>query len=97
MVDEAARAVFRPRHPAFRPFRTDRTAGRLTGVPDEPVAIEKAIHDENKTYKRSPQQFNSAESCGYLLSFQDGKIVNNYSSATLDLRLVLAELSEQNK
>ena len=76
----------------------------MTGVMDEPVATKKTVHDESETYKRSPQQFNSAESRGYLLSFQDAKIRNLYSSATLDLRLVLAdvktllaELPEQNK
>jgi RND family efflux transporter MFP subunit len=36
----------------------------VTGVPDEPVATGKTIHDNSKAYKRPPQQFNSAESRG---------------------------------
>jgi hypothetical protein len=74
MLDEAAQAAFRPIHPAFRPFRPDRTAGRLTAVPDEPVAAKNTIHDESKTYRRSVQQFNSAESRGRLLSFQNDNL-----------------------
>jgi hypothetical protein len=61
MLDEAAEVAFRPRHPASRPYHPDRTAGRLAGELDEPVATKKTVHDESKTYKRSPQQFNSAE------------------------------------
>src|SRR5690349_14190346 len=61
MVAEATRAALRPRHPAFRPFHQTRTPVRLTRVPDESVANKRAVHDESKTYKRSPQQFNSAE------------------------------------
>jgi hypothetical protein len=54
MLDKTTRAAFQPRHPAFQPFHPDGTEGRLMSVPDEPVATKKTIHDESKTYKRSP-------------------------------------------